>query len=53
MKKFLILLFLTTTIFQPLTKADNIRDFQIEGMSLYESALKYFTKSKIKLIKIK
>ena len=49
MKKFLILLFLTTTIFQPLTKADNIRDFQIEGMSLYESALKYFTKSKIKI----
>ena len=34
--------------FQSLTKADDIRDFQIEGMSLYKSALDYFSKSEIK-----
>ena len=33
---------------QSWTQADDIRDFQIEGMSLYESGLKYFTKSRIK-----
>ena len=30
-----------------LSQADDIRDFQIEGMSLYDSALDYFSKSKI------
>ena len=29
-------------------KADNIRDFEIEGMSLYESALNFFSQSEIK-----
>ena len=32
---------------QSLTKADDIRDFQIEGMSLYDYALEYFLKKKI------
>ena len=32
-------------IFQ-FSKADDIRDFQIEGMSLYESALDYFQNQK-------
>ena len=30
--------------FQSLTKADDIKDFQIEGMSIGDSALKYFDK---------
>ena len=30
------------------TNADDIRDFEIESMSLYDSALNYFSKSKIK-----
>ena len=29
-------------------KADNIRDFEIEGMSLYQSALNFFSQSEIK-----
>ena len=33
---------------QSWTKADDIRDFQIEGMSLYDSALDYYTESQIK-----
>ena len=33
--------------FQPLTKADDIRDFQIEGMSIGDSALDYFTKKEL------
>ena len=45
-------IFLTVLVlifsFQSWVKADDIRDFQIEGMSLYESALNYFSKSKIK-----
>ena len=32
---------------QSLTKADDIRDFEIEGMSLGDSALNFFTKSEI------
>ena len=31
-------------IFQSTTKADDIRDFLIEGMSIGDSALKYFDK---------
>ena len=34
---------------QSLTKADDIRDFQIEGMSIGDSALDYFSKSEIKI----
>ena len=33
---------------QSLTKADDIRDFQIEGISIGDNALDYFSKSKIK-----
>ena len=32
---------------QPLTKADDIRDFEIEGMSLGDSALNFFPKNEI------
>jgi hypothetical protein len=45
--KFLLLFFLIFTN-QSWIKADDIKDFQIEGMSLYDSALNYFSKSKIK-----
>ena len=34
--------------FQSWTKADDIRDFQIEGMSIGDSALDYFSKKEIK-----
>ena len=33
--------------FQTLTKADDIRDFEIEGMSIGDSALDYFSKDQI------
>ena len=33
---------------QSWTKADDIRDFQIEGMSIGDSALNYFTNKDIK-----
>ena len=46
MKKLLLILILTFS-FQSLTKADDIRDFQIEGMSLGDSALDFATKSEI------
>ena len=42
MKRLLLILILTIN-FQSWTKADDIRDFEIEGMSLYDSALDYFT----------
>ena len=50
MKKiFLIItIFLITFNFQSLTKADDIRDFQIEGMSIGDSLLDYFSKQEIK-----
>ena len=43
MKVFIAFLFLIFS-FQSWTKADDIRDFQIEGMSIGDSALDYFTK---------
>ena len=46
MKRLLLILVLTFT-FQSWTKADDIRDFQIEGMSIRDSLLKYETKEKI------
>ena len=46
MKRLLLILILTLSI-QTLVKAD-IRDFQIEGMSLYDSALKHFKKRELK-----
>jgi len=46
MKKLLLILILTFS-FQSLLKADDIMDFEIEGMSLYDSALKYFKKQEL------
>ena len=50
MKRLLLILILIFS-FQSLTKADDIRDFQIEGISIGDSALDYFSKSKIKKAK--
>ena len=47
MRIFLTLLILIFSL-QSWTKADDIRDFEIEGISLYESALNHFSKSLIK-----
>ena len=46
MKRLLLILVLTFS-FQSLSKADDIKDFQIEGMSLGDSALDFATKSEI------
>ena len=46
MKTILIILILTFN-FQIYSKADDIRDFEIEGMSLGDSALDYFTAEEI------
>ena len=46
MKIFLSILILIIS-FQSLTKADDIRDFEIEGMSIGDSALKFIEKSSI------
>ena len=40
-EKFLLILILTFS-FQSLTKADDIRDFEIEGMSIGDSAIRFF-----------
>ena len=47
MKRLLLILILTFS-FQSLTKADGIKDFEIEGMSIGDSALKFFSKDLIK-----
>ena len=47
MKRILLILILSFT-FQSLAKADDIKDFQIEGMSIGDSALDYFTEKEIK-----
>jgi len=41
MKRLLLILILTFS-YQTLTKADDISDFEIEGMSIGDSALDYF-----------
>ena len=46
--KKILLIFILTFNFQSLAKADDIRDFQIEGMSVGDSALDYFSEEKIK-----
>ena len=46
MNKILLILILTFS-FQSLTNADDIRDFEIEGMSIGDSALDYFSKDQI------
>ena len=47
MKRLLLILIFTLS-FQTLSKADDIRDFEIEGMSIGDSALDFFTESQIK-----
>ena len=46
MKKFLAILILIFTLQTP-SQADDIRDFQIEGMSIGDSLLDYFSKEEI------
>ena len=46
MRVFIIVLVLIIS-FQSWTKADDIRDFQIEGISIGDSALDYFTEEEI------
>ena len=46
MKRLLLILILIFS-FQSLTKADDIRDFEIEGMSIGDSALEYFNKKQL------
>ena len=52
MTKLLLILILTFS-FQSPAKADDIRDFQIEGMSIGDSALDYFNESELKKFKRK
>ena len=47
MKRLLLILILTFS-FQSLTKADDIRDFQIEGMSIGDSLLDFYNQDEIK-----
>ena len=47
MKKLSICLFLILFSFSALSFADDISDFQIEGMSIGDSALDYFTEEQI------
>ncbi len=46
MRKILVIVFLNLFIFNP-SKGDDIRDFEIEGMSIGDSLLDYFTKNEI------
>ena len=47
MKKFLAILILIFTLQTP-SRADDIRNFEIEGMSIGDSLLKYYSKEEIK-----
>ena len=47
MKQFIII-FILILSFQSWSKADDIRDFQIEGMSVGDSLLDYYPKNKLK-----
>ena len=46
MRVYIIVLVLIFSL-QSLTKADDIRDFQIEGISIGSSLIDYFTKNEI------
>ena len=46
MKK-LLLIFILATSFQTLVKANDIRDFEIEGISVGDSLLNFFSKKEI------
>ena len=50
MKKLLILLFSILLLISPSVFADDISDFEIEGMSLGNSLLDYFSEKEIKLM---
>ena len=45
--KFFLLIIIFFLNLQSLTKADNVSDFEIDGMSLGESLLKYYSKKEI------
>ena len=47
-KKFILILFFLLNFNLSQTLADDISEFELEGMSLYESALKYFDISQLK-----
>ena len=47
LNRLIILIFLIIFSHQSLTKADDIRDFQIEGISIGDSLLDYFSKDEI------
>ena len=47
MKKLFIIIIILTFNFQSLTKADDIRDFEIEGISIGDSLLDHFSKDQI------
>ena len=47
MKRLLLILILTFSL-QSWTKADDIRDFEIEGISIGDSALDFFSEKDIK-----
>ena len=47
MKRLLLILILTLN-FQSLTKADDVRDLEIEGMSVGDSLLEFFDERTIK-----
>ena len=51
MRVFIIVLILTSSL-QSWTKADDIKDFQIEGMSIGDSLIEYFSKKDIQNEKI-
>ena len=51
MKKLLLILILTLS-FQTWTKADDIKDFQIEGISIGDSLLQYYDKNQLEDIKL-
>ena len=51
MKRLLLILILTLS-FQSLTKADDIRDFEIEGMSIGDSLLDYYSSDEIESKKV-
>ena len=48
MKRLSLYLFIILFTLQTASQADDIRDFQIEGMSIGDSALDYFSKKEIK-----
>ena len=50
MKHLSLYLFLIFFTLQTPSQADDIRDFQIEGMSLYDSALDHLTEEKLEAL---